>query len=93
MPRWSAATEAFWRKSLDQCRRRGQILAIGAGIPSQVGGRKNESEKLNELKSFDFGGAIAALQNMDTPSAGDPMAVGVSVTSQDREQSASRTQC
>ena len=69
VPRWSEATEAFWRKSLDQCRRRGQILAIGAGLPSQVGGRKNESEKLNELKSFDFGAAIAALQNMDTPSA------------------------
>lgn len=68
VPRWSAATEAFWRKSLDQCRRRGQILAIGAGLPSQVAGRRDQWERLNELKSFDFGAAIAALQNMDSPS-------------------------
>lgn len=68
VPRWSEATEAFWRKSLDQGRRRGQILAIGAGLPSQVGGRKDESEKLKALRSFDFGSAIAALQDMDAQS-------------------------
>jgi len=68
VPRWSEATEAFWRKSLDQCRSRGQILAIGAGLPSHVGGHKDESEKLKALRSFDFGSAIAALQDMDAQS-------------------------
>jgi apolipoprotein N-acyltransferase len=68
VPRWSAATEAFLRKSLDQCRRRGQILAIGAGLPSHVGGGKDESEKFKALRSFDFGSAIAALQDMNAQS-------------------------
>ena len=35
VPRWSEATEAFWRQSLDRCRTRGQILAIGAGLPDK----------------------------------------------------------
>jgi hypothetical protein len=32
VPRWSEATEAFWRDSLDSWRTRDQILALGAGL-------------------------------------------------------------
>src|SRR6266849_2533295 len=35
VPRWSEATETFWHQSLDRCRTRGQILAIGAGLPDK----------------------------------------------------------
>src|SRR3984885_10034168 len=65
VPRWSEATESFWSKTLDQCRRRGQILAIGAGLPSQTATPKDKSEKLNELKASAFGAAIDSLRNMD----------------------------
>jgi hypothetical protein len=63
VPRWSEATEAFWRKSLDQCRARGQTLAIGAGVPARNGTQHDAVEKLNDLKSYDFVAAIDALQN------------------------------
>ena len=41
VPRWSEATEAFWRQSLDRCRTRGQILAIGAGLPAKTRTERN----------------------------------------------------
>jgi apolipoprotein N-acyltransferase len=66
VPRWSEATEAFWRQSLDRCRSRGQILAIGAGLPAQTGTGQNASEKLSDLTSYDFGAAIATLKGTDT---------------------------
>lgn len=65
VPRWSEATEAFWGRSLDQCRRRGQTLAFGAGLPANIDGSTEPVRKLNELKSYDFGAAISALKNMD----------------------------
>ena len=65
--RWSEATEAFWRQSLDRCQARGQILAIGAGLPAKSALPKDERERLNDLRSYDFGAAIAALQTMDSP--------------------------
>jgi len=67
VPRWSEATEAFWRQSLDRCKTRGQILAIGAGLPAKSALPKGERERLSDLRSYDFGAAIAALQTMDSP--------------------------
>jgi hypothetical protein len=69
VPRWSEATEAFWRQSLDRCRTRGQILAIGAGLPAKTGLPKDDLERLRDLRSYDFGAAIDALKRMDTPRA------------------------
>ncbi len=69
VPRWSEATEVFWHQSLDGCRTRGQILAIGAGLPAKAETAKNASEGLSELKSYDFGAAIEVLKRMDTPRA------------------------
>lgn len=65
VPRWSEATEAFWSKTLNQSRRRGQTLAIGAGLPAQTATPKDKSQKLNDLKAYDFGAAIDTLWNMD----------------------------
>jgi hypothetical protein len=61
VPRWSEATEAFWRQSLDHCRTRGQILAIGAGLPDKP--FRNDRERLNNLRTYDFGEAIEVLKS------------------------------
>ena len=66
VPRWSEATEAFWRETLDRCRNRGQILAIGAGLPVQTRNSIGTLQKLSDLKLYDFSAAIAALKRMDT---------------------------
>jgi len=68
VPRWSEATEAFWRQSLDRCRTRGQILAIGAGLPAKTGTPKDNREELSDLRSFDFGSAINVLKRIDPQS-------------------------
>jgi hypothetical protein len=68
VPRWSPATEVFWRQSLDRCRTRGQILAFGAGLSPKTGAGKDDLERLNELKSYDFDAALEALKRMDTQS-------------------------
>jgi hypothetical protein len=65
VPRWSEATETFWRQSLDRCRTRGQILAMGAGLPAKTGIEKDDREKLSYLKSYNFHTAIDALKGMD----------------------------
>ena len=67
VPRWSASTEAFWRESLDTCRIRGQVLAIGAGLPARAALPGNDPERLSNLRSYDFAAAIDALR-ADTPS-------------------------
>jgi hypothetical protein len=69
VPRWSEATEAFWRQSLDRCRTRGQILAIGAGLPAKTRTEKSVPETLRDLKAYDFGAAIDALKGTGTPRA------------------------
>jgi hypothetical protein len=61
VPRWSEATEAFWHQSLERCRTRGQILAIGAGLPDKPLG--NDRERLNDLRTYDFGEAIEVLKS------------------------------
>jgi len=68
VPRWSEATEAFWRQSLDRCRTRGQILAIGAGLPAKTRTPKDNREALGDLRSFDFGAAIDVLKRIDSQS-------------------------
>lgn len=69
VPRWSQATDAFWRQSLVGCRKRGQILAIGAGLATNGGRSNDDREKLSDLGSYDFGAAIDALKKMDTSRA------------------------
>jgi predicted amidohydrolase len=59
VPRWSEATEAFWRRTLDNCRKRGQVLVIGAGLPS------NSSFKVRH-PAYNFTAAIDALQSGDS---------------------------
>lgn len=49
VPEWTAATEAFWKSTLDRAKSRGQVIALGVGIPSANPHR------------HDFGEAIAAL--------------------------------
>jgi predicted amidohydrolase len=66
VPRWSEATEAFWRQTLDRCRGRGQILAIGAGLPVQTRNNMGTPQKLADLKLYDFSAAIDALTRMDS---------------------------
>jgi len=73
VPRWSEATEAFWHRSLDGCRTRGQILAIGAGQPAKIGIPIDNRERLGDLRSYDFGAAIDALNNIDTQSSRVPI--------------------
>jgi predicted amidohydrolase len=66
VPRWSEATEAFWQQALDRCRARGQILAIGAGLPARSRSTEDEGERFTDLKLYDFGAAIDALRTMNT---------------------------
>jgi len=68
VPRWSEATEAFWHESLHRCRTRGQILAIGAGVPAKTGTEKTDREGLSDLRSYDFGAAIDVLKGLDPQS-------------------------
>jgi apolipoprotein N-acyltransferase len=63
VPRWSEATEAFWRRTLDRCRKRDQVLVIGAGLPSNARIR-------NDRPPFDFAAAIDSLETRDPLSLG-----------------------
>jgi hypothetical protein len=65
VPRWSEATETFRRQSLDRCRTRGQILAMGAGLPVKADPARDDRERLTDRRSCDFAGAIEALRRMD----------------------------
>jgi hypothetical protein len=59
VPRWSEATDAFWRRTLDRCRKRGQFIVVGAGLPSNAGMK-------NDRPAFDFAAAIDAIQSRDS---------------------------
>jgi hypothetical protein len=65
VPRWSDATDEFWRQTLDGCRARGQVLAIGAGLPLSVPALANGNVDASVVKSYDFAPAMAALQMAD----------------------------
>jgi hypothetical protein len=60
VPRWSEATDAFWMSTLTKCRRRGQILAIGAGVPQA---NVETAIRPEILKSYDFTAAVQSLRN------------------------------
>jgi hypothetical protein len=64
VPRWSEATEVFWHQSLDRCRTRGQVLAIGAGLPDKPA--RNDRERVTDLRTYDFGEAIEVLKSGST---------------------------
>jgi hypothetical protein len=64
VPRWSESTETFWHQSLDRCRTHGKILAIGAGLPDKA--VRNDRERLNALRAYDFSGAIEVLKSGST---------------------------
>jgi hypothetical protein len=64
VPRWSEATEVFWHQSLDRCRTRGQVLAIGAGLPDKP--TRNDRERVTDLRTYDFGEAIEVLKSGST---------------------------
>jgi hypothetical protein len=68
VPRWSESTEVFWRRSLNRCRMRGQILAIGAGLPAKTETTKGIKEELSDLRSFDFSAALDVLKRIDPQS-------------------------
>jgi hypothetical protein len=68
VPRWSESTEVFWRRSLNRCRMRGQILAIGAGLPSKAETTKGIKDELSDLRSFDFSAALDVLERIDPQS-------------------------
>ena len=65
VPRWSEATSEFWRETLIRSRRRGQILAIGAGLP------RNDWD----LGAFNFASEIKALQVSELASSTTPAVV------------------
>jgi hypothetical protein len=71
VPRWSEATEAFWHRTLDRCRSRGQILAIGAGLPARP--TRNDRRRLGDLRSYDFRETLGALTGVDTPPIHEPL--------------------
>jgi hypothetical protein len=47
---------------------RGQILAIGAGLPAKAETTKGVKEELTDLRSFDFSAALDALKRIDLQS-------------------------
>ncbi len=59
VPRWSEATEVFWRRTLGRCRERGQTLLIGAGLPSA-------GHVSHVLPAYNFSPSIHALENSDS---------------------------
>ena len=65
VPLWSDATSDFWRKTLADCRTRGQTVAIGAGLPRELYGPKKEAAEADLIKSYDFSAALRALRSDD----------------------------
>ena len=66
VPRWSEATEAFWRqiaRSLPNARPNTRHRCGATGARPN---RKDNLQKLSDLKSYDFSAAIDALKRMDT---------------------------
>lgn len=62
VPRWSEATTEFWRQALARCRARGQVLAIGAGLPLRVSISTDRKASAEIVKRYDFAAAIEALR-------------------------------
>jgi apolipoprotein N-acyltransferase len=64
VPTWTAATDAFWRPTLDRLRASGKIVIIGARLPASRG-------SLRPVSTDDFAAAIALLRG--GPTAGDQL--------------------
>lgn len=60
VPRWSDSTSEFWRQTLTECRTRGQVLAIGAGLPSSTSTDRRATEA--RVGQYDFASAIETLR-------------------------------
>jgi predicted amidohydrolase len=75
VPRWSDATLTFWQQTLDECRARGQIIAMGAGLPRSFADAREKGVDIDMVKSYDFAAAIQALRMND---GGVPPAIPVS---------------
>ncbi len=60
VPRWSEASAEFWRQTLIECRARGQVLAIGAGLPSSNSTDRRADE--TRVGQYDFASAIETLR-------------------------------
>jgi apolipoprotein N-acyltransferase len=60
VPRWSESTSEFWRQTLTECRTRGQVLAIGAGLPSSNSTDRRVDEA--RVRQYDFASAIEMLR-------------------------------
>ena len=65
VPRWSEATAEFWRQTLALCRARGQVLAIGAGLPLSIANSRNRKADAGIVKQYEFAAAIEALNGGD----------------------------
>jgi hypothetical protein len=65
VPRWSEATAEFWRQTLIECRDRGQVVAIGAGLPVSVPNPRDRKTDAEIVQQYDFAAAIAALRVRD----------------------------
>ncbi len=63
VPRWSEASAEFWRQTLIECRARGQVLAIGAGLPSSPLTDRSADEA--RVGQYDFASAIETLRAGD----------------------------
>jgi hypothetical protein len=62
VPRWSEATAEFWRQVLAGCRARGQVLAMGAGLPLSVSSSTDRKADAEIVKQYNFAAAIEALR-------------------------------
>jgi hypothetical protein len=60
VPRWSEASAEFWRQTLIECRARGQVLAIGAGLPSSNSTDRRADEA--RVGQYNFASAIETLR-------------------------------
>jgi apolipoprotein N-acyltransferase len=66
VPFWTDATRVFWSQTLLSCRSRGQILAIGAGLPREPLGVAGGP---TDIRAYDFAAAIQALRMDGRPAS------------------------
>ena len=66
VPRWSEAIAGFWSRTLAKSQLRGQILVLGAGIPSSHNLGRESQQK------YDFEAAISALRSLRSSSGRGP---------------------
>ncbi len=62
VPRWSAATDLFWQRTLAALSASGKTILVGAGLSESALQPQNRSAA---LASYDFAAAVAALRGGD----------------------------